>query len=106
MNINEYQIKAAKTMLPTAARLDYLVLGLCSEAGEVAGKLKKTIRDDNVGEVFDTAALTAEVADCLWYVAAICSQLGVSLDDVAQQNLEKLADRQKRNAIGGSGDSR
>lgn len=102
MNLNSYQKEAFKTAKKNAQNLNYMVLGLTSEAGEVAGKLKKRIRDN----VFDKKAFLAEVGDVLWYIAGICSVCDVDLEDVAKENINKLIDRQNRNMISGSGDNR
>jgi NTP pyrophosphatase (non-canonical NTP hydrolase) len=85
----------------------YPTLGLCGEAGEVADKVKKVLRDQ--GGEFSAeviAALQLELGDVLWYVAQLATELGLELDQVAQANLEKLASRSARNVISGSGDSR
>ena len=85
----------------------YPTLGLCGEAGEVADKVKKVIRDRE--GAFDTAVrddLRLELGDVLWYVAQLCSELGLDLAEVAQANLDKLASRAARNVISGSGDRR
>lgn len=102
MKFDNYQIEAFKTALPSAKRLDYAVLGLCSEAGELAGKFKKSLRDGK----FDKIAFLDEAGDCLWYLGLICSLEQVSLNDIARRNLEKLAERQQRGTISGSGDNR
>lgn len=102
MNLNSYQKEAFKTAKNSAQNLNYMVLGLTSEAGEVAGKLKKHIRDN----VFDKKAFLAEVGDVLWYIAGICSVCDVDLENVAKENINKLIDRQNRNMISGSGDNR
>ena len=102
MNLNSYQKEAFKTAKKNAQNLNYMVLGLTSEAGEVAGKLKKRIRDN----VFDKKAFLAEVGDVLWYIAGLCSVCDVDLEDVAKENINKLIDRQNRNMISGSGDNR
>lgn len=102
MTFAEYQIQAFETALPTAKRLDYAVLGLCSESGERADKFKKAIRDGT----FNEAAFLDEVGDVLWYAALLCSLKGVALEDIAKRNLEKLASRAQRNTITGSGDVR
>lgn len=88
-------------------RLIYPVLGLLGEAGEIANKLKKVARDD-VGIMSDEKvdAVSKEVGDVLWYVAATSTELGYSLDEVASANLNKLADRQERGVISGDGDER
>jgi len=85
----------------------YPTLGLCGEAGEVADKIKKVLRDQ--GGEFSAeviAALQLELGDVLWYVAQLATELGLELDQVAQANLDKLASRSARNVISGSGDSR
>ena len=86
--------------------LSYVGLGL-GEAGEVQGKIKKILRDDN-GIVTEAAqiAIGKELGDLLWYVARTAAELGLSLEVVAQMNLDKLADRLERGVIGGSGDDR
>lgn len=87
--------------------LTYPVLGLNGEAGEVAEKLKKIIRDHG-GEI-DAAqrdALIKELGDVLWYVAACCHELDVPMQEVARRNLEKLASRKQRGVISGTGDER
>lgn len=87
--------------------LEYAVLGLCSEAGEVAGKVKKIIRDDDgILSQEKRKQLISELSDVLWYCAAVASELGMSLGKIAEDNLKKLADRAERGVIGGSGDDR
>ena len=102
MTLNEYQAAAMKTCTDTSRRLDYMVLGLASEASEVAGKLKKKIRD---GE-FDEKAMAKEVGDVLWYVAGAAEMLGYTLEDIARINLHKLRNRAENGTIAGSGDNR
>ena len=106
MDFNEYQMMARTTRLESAKLLQYAVLGLASEAGEVAGVLKKYLRDTNQSPTTLAANMAGELGDVLWYVAAICDDLGLEMKDVAQANIKKLADRQARNAIQGSGDNR
>lgn len=86
--------------------LAYVALGL-GEAGELQGKVKKVLRDD-AGVLTDEKrqAIAAELGDLLWYVASTASELGVSLADVAQGNLDKLASRAQRGTLQGSGDER
>lgn len=83
------------------------VLGLVGEAGEVADKFKKIYRD-NQGKMNDEQKqqMAKELGDVLWYINAISCYLGLSLDDIAQQNLDKLLDRKERNTLSGSGDNR
>lgn len=108
MSFNEYQEKAVATAIYGAGNsIIYPALGLGNEAGEVLGKIKKVLRD-NGGE-FDkesTAKICDEIGDVLWYIAALCRDLDISMEDVANNNLAKLADRQSRNVIQGSGDNR
>jgi NTP pyrophosphatase (non-canonical NTP hydrolase) len=79
-----------------------MVANLTSEAGEVAGKYAKWIRDG----VLDEAGMQKEVGDVLWQIAGLATVMGWSLADIASQNLKKLAERQVNNTIGGSGDER
>lgn len=108
MTFDAYQQEARKTALyPEAYRLIYPTLGLAGEAGELANKVKKVLRDQG-GEVTEEIrkALLAELGDVLWYVAQVATDLGASLEAVAQANLEKLRSRQERGKLGGSGDTR
>jgi len=102
MNLNEYQTKAMKTALPSALNPAYMIANLASEAGEVAGKYAKWIRDG----VQDEEALKKETGDVLWQVAGLAYVMGWTLDEVACLNLDKLASREQRNALSGSGDER
>ena len=83
------------------------ILGLTGEAGEVADKFKKIIRDQN-GELtkYDKEEITYELGDVLWYVATIARYMGVTLDEVAEKNIEKAQSRLKRGKLHGSGDHR
>jgi NTP pyrophosphatase (non-canonical NTP hydrolase) len=111
LTFNTYQHETRKTAIyPKETDLDaatYCCLGLAGEAGEVAGKLKKVMRD---GGCDLTAAarksIAEELGDVLWYASELASSLGVSLDSVAQANLRKLESRKKRGVLGGSGDKR
>jgi NTP pyrophosphatase (non-canonical NTP hydrolase) len=85
----------------------YPTLGLTGEAGEVADKVKKVIRDrQGVFDVETREAIKLELGDVLWYVAQLASELGYELDEVAEANLQKLSSRAARGRIGGSGDQR
>ena len=109
MNFTEYQNLALATAIyPKKYETIYPALGLCGEAGEVAEKIKKSIRDglDYHEEKQFKKDLTKELGDVLWYVAALANDLDISLNDVAEKNVQKLASRKKRNKIGGSGDNR
>ncbi|MCW3029301.1 MAG: hypothetical protein JWN81_2512 [Solirubrobacterales bacterium] len=108
MELSEYQQLSRRTAeYPREAWLAYPALGLAGEAGEVAEHAKKAIRDDG-GTVSDErrAAMAKELGDVLWYVAQLASELGLELEDVARENLEKLSSRQRRGVLSGSGDER
>ena len=101
MTAEFYEMKAGQTAIfPKYKALEYLALGLTSEAGEVAGKVKKLIRDGTESDV------ASEVGDVLWYCAMLATELNVSLGKLMENNLDKLYDRKKRGTIQGSGDSR
>jgi len=103
MTLSSYQRAASSTAIyPTQHAITYPALGLAGEAGEVANKVKKIIRDGKL----DKAALKGEIGDCLWYIAALCRDLNVDLGDIAKANLEKLQDRKARGTLKGSGDTR
>ena len=87
-----------------AVAYDGLGLG---EAGEVQGKIKKIIRD-NGGIITPEATeeIKSELGDTLWYITSMCENLGITLEDVAQANIDKLHDRRERGVLGGSGDNR
>ena len=98
---DEYQEKARETAIyPEKDALPYLSLGLVSEAGEVAGKVKKLIRDGTQSDV------ASEIGDVLWYCAMLASEVDVSLGKIMESNLEKLNDRKQRGKLQGSGDTR
>ena len=103
MSLEEYTIFSRTTAIyPKEKALDYLGLGLCSEAGEVAGKLKKKIRDGGV----DVVSVVDEIGDVFWYAVRLCDELGFSPNEVIQRNWAKLKDRQERNVLKGNGDTR
>lgn len=109
MDFKEYQEKSRKTAVyPDAGKnWAYPVMGLCGEAGEVADKMKKVMRDDNgivSGEKREE--VKKELGDVLWYVAQLATELDLDLNEVAQMNIEKLYSRMQRGKIQGSGDNR
>jgi NTP pyrophosphatase (non-canonical NTP hydrolase) len=109
MDFTDYQTKSRKTAgYPAIGHpVIYPTLGLTNEAGEVAGKIKKIFRDkDGVISETDREALKGELGDVLWYLTQICTELGLSLDEVAEHNIEKLYSRLERGKIGGDGDNR
>jgi len=105
MTLNEYQEAAMKTAKPqTLTTAAYMILGLNGEAGEIANKFKKILRGDEIVDPYGDIA--KEAGDVLWYLAGLAEVLGVNLEDIAQNNLDKLADRKRRGAIEGFGDDR
>jgi NTP pyrophosphatase (non-canonical NTP hydrolase) len=109
MDLDEYQRGALRTAASRAKRneLLHLVLGLVGESGEVAEKFKKWIRDlDSDESRLDRADIARELGDVLWYVAVLADYLDLSLNDIATTNLAKLASRQRRGVLGGTGDNR
>jgi NTP pyrophosphatase (non-canonical NTP hydrolase) len=111
LNLIEFQKAATETATyrgrGSFLGLIYCGLGLCGEAGEVAEKLKKIFREDE-GEVSPEkkVEIEKELGDVLWYVAMICDELGIRLDDVGRGNIVKLRSRMKRGVLYGSGDNR
>lgn len=104
MDFNTYQARANKTAIyPDSARVTYPLLGLIGEVGEFANKYKKVIRD---GKIFTKDDMESELGDILWYINALASDAGLSLERIAELNIQKLRDRQKRGVLGGSGDNR
>jgi NTP pyrophosphatase (non-canonical NTP hydrolase) len=100
-----YQSRCNETAIfPEDEAIEYLTLGLLSEAGEVAGKIKKKIRD---GEPADyREQLSAELGDVFWYLAVLTDRLGLNLSDVAFENMSKLMKRKLKDTLKGSGDNR
>ncbi|THV36390.1 nucleoside triphosphate pyrophosphohydrolase family protein [Glycomyces buryatensis] len=109
MNLDEYQEAALRTAAPRHKHneLFHLLLGLVGETGEIAEKAKKIVRDKGSDfSQWDTEDVKQELGDTLWYLAVIADHFDLALDDVAEHNIAKLADRQKRGVLGGSGDNR
>ncbi len=109
MDFKKYQKESRKTALYPGAGKNFIypTLGLSGEAGEVAEKIKKVLRDKG-GVVDDQTKekLEKELGDVLWYVSQISSELGLSLDEVASKNIEKLFSRKDRGVLHGEGDER
>ena len=102
MTFDEYQEFARSTAIyPDECKITYPTLGLCGEAGEVAEKVKKHMRDGKT-----LVGVGLELGDVLWYISALADDLGVTLEEVAQANVDKLKSRMERGKIGGSGDHR
>ena len=113
MKFDDYQQKAKKydqfdnTSDPKEVGLIEKVLGLPGEAGEVADKFKKVLRDkDGKIDNSEREEIKKELGDVLWYLAAIARDLGIPLSEVAEGNLAKLESRYQRGKLGGSGDNR
>lgn len=109
MTFKEYQKKSRKTALyPNKGKnFIYPTLGLAGEAGEISEKIKKALRDDD-GKITKERKqdLEKELGDVLWYLAQISTEVGLSMDKIAETNLLKLASRKKRGMLHGSGDNR
>ena len=109
MEFSEYQQLSRRTATYPRAGDDmtYPALGLCGEAGEVAEKVKKTLRDDG-GVLSDDRrdALSRELGDVLWYLSQLATEAGLDLEEIASENLAKLFSRQERGVLRGSGDDR
>lgn len=127
MTLNEYQEKAMQTCMPSCDNMAYMLINLVSEVGELAGKIAKPIRKENVifqdnhlvpmhimemdeddmlvlGDMVEELAF--EAGDVLWQLSGVVKRLGMTLEEVAQMNLDKLASRAKRGKIDGNGDHR
>jgi NTP pyrophosphatase (non-canonical NTP hydrolase) len=109
MTADFYEARAGQTAIfPKDKALEYLALGMTSEAGEVAGKVKKLIRDGEDVEGFELKkiAIASEIGDVLWYCAMMAKEVGVPLNTIMQENLRKLHSRKERGTLQGSGDER
>jgi len=107
-DLDMYQKVAITTAIyPREQAIIYPTLGLTGEAGEVANKVKKIIRDgSNSKDERLVSEIKSEIGDCLWYIAVLASDFDIKLSDIASTNLEKLANRKKNGTIHGSGDNR
>lgn len=112
MTFEEYQ-KLASSMafyqekIKPENRIFYAALGLAGESGEVADKIKKVLRDKN--GIFDEETkdqIMKELGDVLWYISQFGIELGMTLDKIAEKNLEKLKSRRERGTLSGNGDNR
>lgn len=126
LTLNEYQTKAKSTCLPESNNLFYMLANLIGEVGEFAGKAGKHMRKgklfitttdrDDEGRILHTQSwditeeerqlMLSEIGDILWQTAGLASVMGVTLEEVARENLAKLASRKQRNVIAGDGDKR
>lgn len=115
MELNEYQKKALTTCMTSCDNFMCMMLNLMGEVGEFAGKIAKDIRKSNAVVKYneleyyggnENPDLKQEAGDILWQLASLCYVMGWRLDDVARENLEKLASRKERGVIDGDGDNR
>jgi NTP pyrophosphatase (non-canonical NTP hydrolase) len=107
-DLDMYQQVAKTTAIyPREQAIIYPTLGLTGEAGEVANKVKKIIRDgsDSKDEKL-VSEIKSEIGDCLWYIAVLADDFNIKLSDIASTNLEKLEKRKEKGTIHGSGDNR
>jgi NTP pyrophosphatase (non-canonical NTP hydrolase) len=113
INFEQYQIATSETAIYPGAlegnsdALAYVALGLTGEAGEIANKVKKILRDKG-GMITseDRTDLSKELGDVLWYLARLADEIGYPLEAIAQNNVDKLRSRQERGVLSGSGDNR
>lgn len=108
-DFDEYQKEASKTAVypQIGNNFVYPTLGLAGEAGEVADKIKKVIRDDGGGlNEEKKAEIKKELGDVLWYLSQLAKELGIKFSEVASGNLEKLSSRKLRGKLHGNGDNR
>ncbi|MEK7636895.1 MAG: nucleoside triphosphate pyrophosphohydrolase family protein [Patescibacteria group bacterium] len=109
MTFDEYQRESKKTAIYPSWGNNFIYpsLGLTSEAGEVAGKVKKIVRDKGgIADEQTKQEIGKELGDTLWYLSQLATELGLSLSTLAEQNLAKLQSRQKRRTLHGDGDNR
>lgn len=121
MELNDYQKRAMTTCTESSENFSYMMLNLVGEVGEFSSKVAKAIRKDkaciyynhlqtesgpNTMTKEDVEDLQKEAGDILWQLSGLCSVMGWSLEEIAEENLRKLADRQSRNVIVGEGDNR
>ena len=108
MTTNEYQKAALETAFyPKNVAVMYLALAINGEAGEIAEKVKKLYRDkDGVGDMNFAKSIAKELGDVLWYISVMADELGFTLDEIAQMNIEKINSRKERGVLCGSGDNR
>ena len=106
MQLNEYQTQAKNTAIyPKDKAMVYPALGLAGEAGEVANKVKKVLRDGT--KIKDVSKdIASEIGDCLWYISLLADDIGWDLESIAKLNIDKLQDRVNRGKLSGSGDNR
>ena len=109
MTFEEYQKETSKTAIYPKVGEDFVypALGLAGETGEVFEKIKKLFRDKGgkIDDEFKTS-ISKELGDILWYLSQLCTELGISLEEVVKMNVEKISTRYEKEMIHGSGDNR
>lgn len=113
ISFDDYQLATAETAIYPGAglgnveALSYVALGLTGEAGEIANKVKKILRDSGGNVTSEVAKeLSKEIGDVLWYLTRLADEVGYSLSQISQENVDKLRSRKVRGVISGSGDNR
>ena len=108
MDFNSYQRIAKTTAIyPATHKILYPALGLAGEAGEVANKVKKLVRDGTSSLPKEwKEQIGSEIGDVLWYCAVLADDLGISLGKIASENETKLQNRKNKGTLQGSGDTR
>jgi len=109
MTLTDYQVRASRTAVypHRGHNIEYTVLGLCGEVGEIANQVKKISRDDDDVITEKRRMALKKELDVLWYVAATAlAELNLGLDGIAEMNLDKLASREDRGQLTGDGDNR
>ena len=110
MTLDEYQKEALVTAVFKEDKfqdLAHWVFGITGEAGEIAEKIKKIVRDkDGVLSDEDKEEIIKEIGDVLWYLAVLSEHLNISFEEVGKRNIAKLRSRHARGKISGSGDNR
>lgn len=113
VTLDEYQELAVSTAIYSSTDLYkddpyfgqvYCAMQLAAEAGEVSGKYAKAIRKGE--KEVNKEAVIKELGDTLWYIANLAGELGITLNEVAQINIDKLQDRKERGVLHGDGDNR
>lgn len=108
MTFDQYQQAARQTAIyPNDNTISYLALALCGEAGELADKVKKVLRD-HAGQFTeaDYRAIALEAGDCIWYIANLAEVIGFDLSEIARMNIDKITRRKANGTLHGSGDNR
>ena len=109
MTFEEYQKKSRETAIypDKDKNFIYPTLGLAGEAGEIAEKIKKVLRDKNgVIDEETRKEISKELGDVLWYLSQLATEVELSLEEIAALNISKLQSRKDRGQLHGTGDNR